>query len=206
MNGYEVFCAYQAVKLHFTTDTYCYFKYNGKVATKPAGFEKRKDVYAFHRLARELQDHEVIPFMVSNMILNDKVWAKDLTSTHAMETYRKWRDMRLTLEATFDADIAAIVEHLNKKNMGIRNMFSVQKNRFPEIWVMMNHGEIKPETVAILHGLTGVLDLWDKHYGSGSSSADYIYEKTSKFLRKYEPFLSVDAHTFKNIVQRHLTY
>lgn len=206
MNGYEVFCAYQAVKLHFTTDTYCYFKYNGKVATKPAGFEKRKDVYSFHRLARELKDHEVIPFMVANMILNNKVWAKDLTSTQAMETFRKWQAMRADLENIFDKDMGAIKAELDRQNAGIRTMFCSRVNQLPVIWVMMNHGEITPETIAILHGMTGVLDSWDKTYGKDSTSADYIYEKTSRFIRKYEPFLGVDVPSFKKIALKHLTY
>jgi hypothetical protein len=205
MNGYEVFCTYQAVKLHFTTDTYCYFKYNGKVATKPEGFEKRKDIYMFHRLARELKDNEVVPFMVSNFIIKDKTWTKDLISTAAMNTFRTWQEMRANLEVTFDKDIGAIKEELDKQNMGIRMMFDVRPNKFPVIWVMMNHGEISCETIAILHGMTGMLDGWDKQYGKGSTSSDYIYEKSSRLIRKYEPFLGVDVPRFKQIALKHLT-
>lgn len=200
MNGYEVFCTYQAVKLHFTTDTYCYFKYNGKVATTPAGFEKRKDIYMFHRLARELKDDEVIPFMVSNFILNDKTWTKDLLSSTAMNNLRVWQAMRANLEDLFDRDITTIVEEFDKINYGIRMMFCTHVDRLPEIWVYMQQGLIRMETIAILHGMTGMLDNWDKHYKS-----DYIYEKTSRLIRKYEPFLGIDVPRFKQIVLKHLT-
>ena len=200
MNGYEVFCTYQAVKLHFTTDTYCFFKYNGKVATTPAGFEKRKDIYMFHRLARELKDEEVIPFMVSNFILNDKTWTKDLISSTAMNTFRAWQEMRANLEDLFDKDITAIQEELTRTGGGIRMMFCTRVKQLPVVWTLMNQGVIRMETVAILHGMTGVLDSWDKHYKS-----DYIYEKTSRLIRKYEPFLGVDVPRFKQIVLKHLT-
>lgn len=199
MNGYEVFCQYQAIKLHFTTDSYCYFKYNGKVSTTPTGFEKRKDIYMFHRLARELKDEDVIPFMVSNFIIKDKTWTKDLLAPSAMETMRKWKEMRADLENSFDRDFTTIVEELDKENLGIHSIFSVRTGRLPVIWIMMNQGLIRMETIAILHGMTGMLDLWDKAY-----SSDYIYEKTSRLIRKYEPFLGVDVAKFKQIAQKHL--
>ncbi len=199
MNGYEVFCQYQAIKLHFSTDSYCYFKYNGHVATKPEGFEKRKDKYSFHKLARELRDHEVVGFFVATFLVNPKAYTEAFLEPEAKERYRVWQDKMNTLPALFDADIQKIVT--NKLDLGIRSIFSPPEDgSYPFIWTMMNQNEIMMETVAVLHGLTGILDLWDDHYKS-----DYIYEKTSKLIRKYEPFLGLDVPKYKKIVQTHLT-
>ena len=199
MNGYEVFCQYQAIKLHFTTDTYCYFKYNGHVATKPEGFEKRKDKYQFHKLARNLKDDEVQGFFVSGFLLNPKAWVDYFTEPEAKERYLAWRKKIDALSYLFGQDMDKIVN--NKLDMGIRSIFCPPEDgTFPFIWTMMNRTEIMPETVAILHGLTGILDLWDEKYKS-----DYIYEKTSKVIRKYEPFLHLDVPVFKEIVRTHLT-
>ena len=201
MNGYEVFCTYQAIKLHFTTDTYCYFKYNGHVATKPAGFEKRKDKYMFHRLARNLRDEEVVGFFVSNFLMKQKAWTQDFLEPEAKEIYNNWRKKIEALSYTFDQDMGKIVSHFQDSDMGIASMFKIPPDgHFPQIWVMMNQNEIEFETMVILHGITGVLDLWDTKY-----NGDYIYEKTSKLIRKYEPFLGLDAPKFKRIVQKHLT-
>ena len=46
--GFEVFKAYLAIKLHFTTDTYNYDEYGGKVNCKLETFTKRNDRYFFH--------------------------------------------------------------------------------------------------------------------------------------------------------------
>lgn len=201
MNGYEVFCAYQAIKLHFTTDTYCYFKYNGHVGTKPEGFEKRKDKYMFHRLARLLKDHEVVGFFVSNFLLKQKAWTQDFLEPQAMETYRAWNKKFQALSYHFDQDMTKIAEELDKHDMNIASMFKIPEDgSYPLIWKMMNQNEIMFETMVILHGMTGILDLWDKKY-----SSDYIYEKTSKLIRKYEPFLGLDVPRFKEIVKTHLT-
>ena len=200
MNGFEIFCQYQAIKLHFTSPAYCYFKYNGKVNTTPAGFEKRKDKYMFHRLARNLRDNEVVGFFVSNFIKNNKVWTQDLVENEAMDTYRQWRKKYESLSYTFDQDMDKIVAELDRRDMGIASMFHAPQDDLPLIWKMMNQKEIEFETMVILHGLTGVLDSWDQKY-----SSDYIYEKTSKLIRKYEPFLGIDVPKFKEIVKRHLT-
>ena len=45
--GFEVFKAYLAIKLHFTTDTYNYDEYGGKVNCKLETFTKRNDRYFF---------------------------------------------------------------------------------------------------------------------------------------------------------------
>lgn len=206
MNGYEIFCQYQAIKLHFNSDTYCYFKYNGHVSTKPEGFEKRKDKYMFHKLARQLKDDEVVGYFVSGFLLNPKAWIEYFLEPHARETYMAWRKKRESLSYVFEQDIIKIVEELDKRDLGIASMFKIPDDHtFPVIWVMMNHGDIQFETITILHGLTGVLDMWDKHYGKDGTSSDYIYEKTSRLIRKYEPFLGIDVPKFKEIVRSHLT-
>lgn len=199
MNGYEVFCQYQAIKLHFSTDSYCYFKYNGHVATKPEGFEKRKDKYSFHKLARELRDHEVVGFFVATFLVNPKAYTEAFLEPEAKERYRVWQDKINNLPALFYLDMRKIVT--NKLDLGIRSIFCPPEDgSYPFIWTMMEQKDIMMESVAILHGLTGILDLWDDHYKS-----NYIYEKTSKLIRKYEPFLGLDVPTYKKIVQTHLT-
>jgi len=196
MNGYEVFCTYQAIKLHFTTDTYCYFKYNGHVQTKPEGFERRKDKYMFHKLARTLKDTEAVGFFVAGFLLNSKAWTEYFLEPEAYTRYTTWQNKINTLPLLFDKDMIKIEEAIE-----MREMLKVPRDgSLPFIWTMMNQKEIEFETVVILHGLTGILDLWDKTY-----SSDYIYEKTSKLIRKYEPFLGLDVPRYKEIVRTHLT-
>jgi hypothetical protein len=203
MNGYEVFCTYQAIKLHFTTDTYCFFKYNGHVATKPEGFEKRKDKYMFHKLARQLKDNEVVGFFVAGFLLNDKAWVDYFIEPEAKERYLAWRKKKESLSYLFDQDMSKIVEEFDKRDLGIASMFKIPNGgngNYPLIWTMMNQHEIEFETMVILHGITGVLDLWDTKY-----MTNYIYEKTSRLIRKYEPFLELDVPKLKEIVRKHLT-
>lgn len=201
MNGYEIYCHYVALKLHFTSKSYDYFKYNGKVGhVTPDSFERRKDKYYFHKLARKLNDDEVLPFLLANFLKNQKVWTQDLLEPTAYETYQNWRKKYEALSYVFDQDMGKIKTEFDSRNLGIASMFNCCSDKMPIIWTMMNQNEIEFETVAILHGLTGVLDKWDEQYKS-----DYLYEKTSMLLRKYIPFLGLDVPKFKKIAIKHLT-
>jgi len=52
-SGFSAFALYNAIKLHFTTDSYDYFKYHGKTNVTRDNFAIRKDKYTFYKLSRE---------------------------------------------------------------------------------------------------------------------------------------------------------
>ena len=47
MDGFDVYKIYLAIKLHFTSESYDYFKHNGKTTARLATFTKRRDRYFF---------------------------------------------------------------------------------------------------------------------------------------------------------------
>ena len=52
MSPFEAYKLYTAIKNHFTTESYDYFKYNGKVRASEHTFETRKDKYMFYKLSK----------------------------------------------------------------------------------------------------------------------------------------------------------
>ena len=60
MNGYDLYCTYQAIKLHFTSENYNFFHYDGKTKVSVEAFQKRRDKFLFHRLARKYRDEEMV--------------------------------------------------------------------------------------------------------------------------------------------------
>ena len=68
--GYDAYCLYLAINNHFHSESYDFFKYNGKVSAKLESFMKRKDKYHFAKLARkyngELQDFYVATYQRRN--------------------------------------------------------------------------------------------------------------------------------------------
>jgi hypothetical protein len=142
-----------------------------------------------------------VGFFVATFLTNSKAYIETFLEPEAKERYLAWQNKIDSLPVLFDQDMTKIITEMDKRDMGIASMYKPPADgSLPLIWTMMNQHEIEFETMVIFHGLSGVLDLWDKSY-----SSDYIYEKTSKLIRKYEPFLGLDVPKFKKIVQKHLT-
>ena len=70
--GYDVFKVYLGVKLHFTTKTYDYVKYEGKVNCKLETFTKRNDRYFFHKLSKQYGQDNILDFFVANFLTFSK--------------------------------------------------------------------------------------------------------------------------------------
>lgn len=90
MTGYETFEIYQALKLHFTSDSYDFFKYNGKTNVSVTAFENRKDKYHFYKLSRKCTNKDdLINFIVANFVEDEKSWVGNLLMEEADINYRK---------------------------------------------------------------------------------------------------------------------
>lgn len=195
MNGYEVYCHYMAMKLHFTS-SYDYFKYNGRVKTAtPDAFDRRRDKYMFHKLARKLKDDEVIPFLLSNFLVHQKAWTKQLLEPEAFDTLRRWQKISQSFNYTFEMDLRRI-----QTKTTLTDSIQVREDGYPEILNMIFQKEISMETLCAIHAMTGCINAWDRQYKD-----DYIYSGISLLIRKYLPFLSLNLTELKKIVKTVLT-
>ena len=68
VNGFDVYKIYLAVKLHFTTDSYDYHKYEGKVNCKLETFTKNNARYFFHKLGTKYSKDDILDFFVANFL------------------------------------------------------------------------------------------------------------------------------------------
>lgn len=200
MNGYELYTLFSALKLHFTSPTYDFFKYNGKSRVSVDAFERRKDKFLFHKLARQLEEVNATHFIVSVLSLNRKAFVRNLLAPEAKETYRAWKERYDTLYDIFERDMTYIKSEFDRQDLGIPTLFRIPESGYPLLWTMMNRGEISVETICILNWISGMLNLWDKKF-----KGDYIYEGNSMLIRKYAPFLDIDEARVRSIVKRYLT-
>lgn len=205
MNGYEIYSLYMGMKMHFTSDSYDFYKYNGVTrGTNPDNFELRKDKYMFHKLARKLKDGEVLPFLLSNFLQDRKAWTRDLVQPEAFDNYRRWCKVRDSLNYTFETDLRTIINAAHDKLSSADAITNAIKPKadgsFPTLLVLLLQKEITIETVCIIHAVTHCLNVWDKQYKD-----NYIYEENVFLIRKYLPFLSLDTGELKQIAKRVLT-
>ena len=91
MTAFESYKMYVALKLHFTTDSYDYFKFNGKTRVSETNFEKRKDRYFFKKLTNRKKDDEILPYFVANFVADSSGWIGNMVRSDGDDNYRAWK-------------------------------------------------------------------------------------------------------------------
>lgn len=189
MNGFEVYQLYLAIKLHFTTDSFDYFKCNGKTKASLQAFEKRKDVYFFKKLATKFSKPELIQYFVANFVDNQSTWIGNISRIENHKTYPEWKEKIKHLPSIFTSD----VEQLLKSNT-FEDIFKV-KNTHPDIIKKYLSGSITLETLVILNKLLNYVKDFDT-----TVSDPIIWPDLKRKVVKYEPFLPVDKNKYKKIL------
>ena len=194
MNGYDLYCTYQAIKLHFSSEQYNFFHYDGKTRVSIDAFQKRRDKFLFHRLARKYRDDEMVPFLVANFVHSDDNWTKSLLEEEAEQTYREWKRTTDSMSKIYAEDLQKIAtkETFNE-------LFKVDDGQFPKLLVLFMQNEVTIETMVILNNIFDFIRIWDKKI-----SDDIIYPKVSRKIRKYGSFLAVNVDKYKTLTKETL--
>jgi len=195
MNGYDLYCTYQAIKLHFTSESYNFFQYDGKTRVSVDAFQKRRDKFLFHRLARKYRDDEMVPFLVANFVHSDDNWTKSLLEDQAEETYRDWKRTTDSMTKVYLEDLQKICPDPKEFN----NLFKVEDGQFPKLLVAFLQKDVTIETLVILNNIFNFIQIWDKKI-----SDDIIYPKVSRKVRKYGAFLAVNVDKYKQLTKETL--
>ena len=194
MTGYEAFSLYNSLKLHFTSKSYDYFKYNGKSNISIEAFENRKDKYHFYKLSRQNEKEEYIEFLVSNFLIKENLWAGDLLQEEAVIAYKQRMATLQSLGYKFQSDCQKLRDSVESPNDLLKT-----DGDYPKLLIMTLQKDIHLETLVIMNSIMNFLPMWDKRI------ADTIrYPEFSSKVKKYTPFLEFDKQKFKNIIMKEL--
>ena len=193
MTGYEAFSLYTSLKLHFNSDSYDYFRYNGKVNTSVDAFENRKDKWHFYKLSRRFANEEQgRDFIVANLVHDPNVWVGNLLVEESNIQYRKRQKVIQSLTYTFTNEIVSLFEHKDANAS-----FIIHDGEYPELLQKLLHDEISIETVCVLNKLLNFLPVWDKKIN------DTIhYPTVSRKIKKYTPFILFESTKYKIILKK----
>ena len=195
MTGYEAFCLYSSLKLHFTQESYDYFKYYGKSKTSVEAFENRKDKWHFYKLSRRFSNAEQgRDFIIANLLRDSDVWIGHLLTNDADVVYRDRQKVIQSLTYTFTNDIAPIMNHKNPDEL-----LMVPSDGYPVLLSMILYGDISLETGCILNAILNFLPMWDRKI------VDTIhYPNLSLRMKKYTPFISFEVTKYKELLKKEL--
>jgi len=185
-DSFNAYVKFLALKKHFTTDNYDYFKYNGKVRANYETFMSRNDAYSFAKLAKKDDPQGLI---LSNLLINKNIWVRDLLDSEGEARYTNWRKRIESLGYIFKSELA----HLNDE---YKQNFISRDGQHPLVMTLLLQKKISLETFTILAFITNIFSYWSEKVVDKHVSFDIINKS-----RKYKPFLEYDEQRFKDIVR-----
>ena len=185
-DSFNAYVKFLALKKHFTTDNYDYFKYNGKVRANYETFMSRSDAYSFAKLAKK-DDFEGL--ILSNILINKNIWVRDLLDSEAEARHMNWRKKIESLGYVFKSELA----HLDDE---YKQNFISRDGQHPLVMTLLLQKKISLETFTILAFISNIFSYWSEKIVDKHVSFDIIDKS-----KKYKPFLDFDSNRFKTIVK-----
>lgn len=187
MDAFEAYKQYLALKSHFTTKTYDYFKYNGAVKARRDKFEVRNDKYFFHKLSKH---KDLTNYLVALFVYGGKdTWVGDLVRNEESERlYKKWLRVKESLTYVFMSD-------LEKFNDDLLSSFIVVDGQHPHALKLLLSEQIHLETFIILNDIMRFTPSWNREINDQT-----VWPEVRQRCKKYHPFLQYDKEALKNIV------
>ena len=189
---FESYKLYNALKLHFETDSYDAIKYNFKTSVKPQSFFKRKDKYFFAKIANTYDN--LLEFYVANF-KNDVKYVGDMLNEGGERYYRDHKKVLESLSYTFENDINKLAE-----DNQFDSLLEANDNEHPLIIQLWMQDEIQLETVVIVDSITGFMDRESKKISETIIWPD-IYRKVTK----YKPFVKFNQDKCISILRKAFT-
>lgn len=189
MNGFDVYKLYLAIKLHFTSDTYNFFTFNGKTRTTLESFEKRKDKYFFKKLATKFDRDELIQYFVAHFAQNGDTWIGDISKIENSSIYSEWLKKIQSMSFVFSNDVDVLLQDTD-----FEGIFKTSGTHPPLIKKYLSKS-INLETLVIFNQLLNFVKDFDK-----SIIDPVLWPELKRKVVKYEPFLSVDKPKYKQIL------
>ena len=191
MTAFESYKMYVALKLHFTTDNYDFFKFNGKTKITEANFEKRKDKYFFKKLTNKHKDCEVLPYFVANFVADPTNWIGSMVRTDGEDNFQFWKKRMESLHYKFSEDVDFLLEEVDDFDQ----LFKLDGTHPPLLKFLLGK-QISMETFVLLNQILYFIPQFDKKI-----TEHLIWKDVRRTVLKYSPFVSVDMVKYKNTLK-----
>lgn len=185
-DSFGAYVKFLALRKHFTTDNYDYFKYNGKVRANFDTFISRNDAYSFAKLSKK---DDVEGLILSNILINKSCWVRDLLDSEGEARHTNWRKKIESLGYIFKSELA----HLNDE---YKQNFISRDGQHPLLMTLLLQRKISLETFTILAHSANIFSYWQEKVVDKHVSFDIINKS-----RKYKPFLDYNEERFAAIVK-----
>lgn len=186
MNSFDIYRMYVAVKKHFHSKHYDYFKYEGKVKVSRKSFEDRNDKLFFKKLTKS---RDPLMMLVYNLIENDKWIGEIVVDKASVENYLKHKKINQSL--TYELE-----KHLTSFE-SITSLIDAEQNTHPLIVRKYLQGEVPLEILVVICDVIRPLAYWNRKFGD-----DIVLENVIRQVTKFKPFMIYERGKLKNLVKQ----
>ena len=170
----DTYIEFMALRHHFTTDSYDYIKYGGKIKQnwrEKDNFEHRKDYFLFQKLSKQpfLQE-----YILANILQKPKIWIYELISDESEKTYLSWKKRKESFSYIFKTEICYLPSDILERIILTSDMNLILNFYFNKTICM--------ETLYILYMLLN-------EYNVNAIINDPLLEDIEFKLNKYKPFM-----------------
>lgn len=176
--------------MHFTTKSYDYFKYQGKIKTTFDTFSARKDAYLYQKLSRNQEAFELI---LSNIVENPKLSIYDLFEDSAKQVHTNWKKRIESITYQFQNNLNLLHENYAD------NFISINGN-YPYVIDLYLQRKLPLEVLCILVRLSNSIPYWKQTVVDKVVFPDIINK-----IENYLPFLAFDELKLKKILKGHFS-
>ena len=189
MKAFDAYQVYTAIKLHFSSSRYDYFKFDGKTKVSIEKFLQRNDRYFFEKISNKYNTDCVKEYFVSNFIANSNLWIGSMSDTNYVEWQRKVQSISYLVRSDLEKILLEVPE--------IDDAFRCKKNQHSLILRMFMGRNLMLETLVVLNRLTNFVNRYDIILKD-----DCIWNDVSLLIKKYDPFLIIDMKSMSTIVKQ----
>ena len=191
MTEFEAYKMYLALRAHFQTDEYDVIEKQGRIRASQKSFVGSGKAFGFRRLTKLYKDAEICDFMVANFTAGDR-WG-GVFDADASRQYQSWKRRVESLRYIFNQDLDRLYSMAQDDNC---DLVAFDTGHHPLVLRAYFGGHICLETLVILDAILGFREQFDQ-----SMSEVFMWPDTSRLIRKYRPFLKIDADTYKKIYE-----
>lgn len=181
MSPFEAYKLYLALKQHFTTPSYDFFKYNGKVRATEHSFETRKDKYMFYKLSKR---DDPLHYLVSILSDEPNVWVGEIFDPKYEAKYKEFLKKKESLTYTFKNELDLLLEDFEKN-------FEVVDGDYPYLLKLYTRKKISKETFIIMNDCVRFFAKWNEQIN------DHIFWPIiAHHCKKFYPFMSYERDKY----------
>jgi hypothetical protein len=187
-NGYDSYVMYTGIKLHFTTKSYDYFKYSGKINVSKDTFLTKKDKYHYYRLSRKYKPLDFRDFLVANFLYKSNIWVGELLDDEAHSRYNQYLKINQSLAYHFEQEFGKLLDTVNTPN----ELLQVIDGQYPILLQSCLQNTVSIQTVTVLNDLLNFIPVWEKKI-----SDDIVFPEYANKIKKFAPFMQYDRVKMK---------